>query len=287
MLNKKGGDDYWDDIISSRHSLFDLKIKEVIKYKDLLFMLIKRDFVSVYKQTILGPLWFFIQPIITTITFTIIFGNLAGISTDGLPHILFYLAGITCWNYFSACLDKISHVFRDNQHVFGKVYFPRLIVPLSIVVSNLIKFSIQLLLFILILIYYCTFTDANVSVNSYALLFPLLIIILAGLALGFGMIITSLTNKYRDLIFLLTFGIQLMMYMTPVIYPLSSVSESAQFWLVLNPITTIVETFKYGFLGKGTFDVYHLTYSFMFMVIILLIGTVIFNKTEKTFMDTV
>lgn len=285
MMNNK--DKFWTDVITSEHKLLDLRPKEVWRYKDLLFMLVKRDFVSVYKQTILGPLWFFIQPIITTITFTIVFGKLAGISTDGLPQILFYMAGITCWNYFATCLDQTSKVFRENQHVFGKVYFPRLVVPLSIVISNLVKFAIQFTLFLAILAYYILFTDIEVSINLVVLLFPLLVVILAGTALGFGLIITSMTNKYRDLIFLLSFGIQLFMYMTPVIYPLSSLPERAQFWLLLNPLTSIIETFKFGFLGKGMFDWIYLSYSCFFAIAILAIGTVIFNKTEKNFMDTV
>jgi len=286
-LKNKNDQYYWNDIISSKSSAFDFKIKEMVKYKDLLFMLVKRDFISIYKQTILGPIWFFIQPIITTITFTIIFGNIAGISTDGLPHILFYMSGITCWNYFSGSLEQISRVFRDNQNVFGKVYFPRLIVPLSIVVSNLMKLSIQLILFVCVLSYYIFFSDVSISINSVVLLLPLLILIISGLALGFGLIITSLTNKYRDLIFLLSFGIQLAMYMTPVIYPLSTLSEKAQFWLLLNPLTSVIETFKFGFFGRGIFDVYHLFYSAVFMFFILFAGIVTFNKTEKNFMDTV
>ncbi|MGF1750745.1 ABC transporter permease [Vibrio cionasavignyae] len=279
--------DEWSDIITSDQKLIDLKLKEVWKYRDLLFMLVKRDFVSVYKQTILGPLWFFIQPILTTITFTVIFGNLAGISTDGLPHILFYLAGITFWNYFAVCLERSSTVFRDNQSVFGKVYFPRLVVPLGLAVSNLIKFSIQFGLFAAVLCYYILFTEVEIDINYVAFMFPLLVIMIAGIALGIGMIITSLTNKYRDLVFLITFGIQLLMYATPVIYPLSSVPEKMKIWLVLNPLTSIIETFKFGFLGKGTFDILYLTYSFVFMLVIVCVGTIIFNKTEKNFMDTV
>lgn len=284
---KSSNEGKWTDVITSESSLLDFKLKEVLKYKDLLFMLIKRDFVSVYKQTILGPLWFLVQPVITSITFSIIFGNLAGISTDGLPKILFYMAGVTCWGYFASCLTQTSSVFRDNQAIFGKVYFPRLVVPLSIVISNLFKFAIQFLLFIVILLYFILFEDLNIDFNIASLLFPVLIFLLAGIALGFGLIVTSLTTKYRDLIFLLSFGIQLLMYLTPVIYPLSSLSDNVQSWMLLNPITPIIEAFKYGFLGKGVFDWGYLVYSFLFMVIIIVLGMIIFNKTEKNFMDTV
>ncbi len=284
---KSSNEGKWTDVITSESSLLDFKLKEVLKYKDLLFMLIKRDFVSVYKQTILGPLWFLVQPVITSITFSIIFGNLAGISTDGLPKILFYMAGVTCWGYFASCLTQTSSVFRDNQAIFGKVYFPRLVVPLSIVISNLFKFAIQFLLFIVILFYFIIFENLNIDFNIASLLFPVLVFLLAGIALGFGLIVTSLTTKYRDLIFLLSFGIQLLMYLTPVIYPLSSLSDNVQSWMLLNPITPIIEAFKYGFLGKGVFDWGYLVYSFLFMVIIIVLGMIIFNKTEKNFMDTV
>ena len=277
----------FDLVIKPQSSLISLNLKEVWRYRDLLFMLIKRDFVTYYKQTILGPLWFFIQPIFTTVIYVFVFGNLAGISTDGLPQPLFYMAGITIWNYFADCLNKVSTVFKDNQGIFGKVYFPRLVTPLSIVVSNLIKFGIQFLLFLAFMAYFGLATDATFSINGYALLLPVLIILLAGLGLGLGMIITSLTTKYRDLVFLLTFGIQLLMYATPVIYPLSAAPEKYQWIIALNPITAIVETFRYGFLGAGQFDIYLLSYSIAFSVIIILIGTIIFNKTEKSFMDTV
>ena len=277
----------WTEVIEPRHSLLDLKLDQVWHYRDLLYMFVKRDFVSVYKQTILGPIWFFIQPLITTITFTIIFGRLAKLSTDGIPHVLFYMSGITLWTYFADSLNKTSTTFRDNQGVFGKVYFPRLITPLSIVTSGLIKFCIQFFMFLCIYFYFLTFTDAPIAPNAYILLTPVLVAMMAGLGLGFGMIITSLTTKYRDLVFLLTFGIQLMMYATPVIYPLSTLPADKQFWLVLNPMTSIIETFKYGFLGKATFDWMNLGYSFGFMCVVLFFGTIIFNRTEKNFMDTV
>ncbi len=281
------GEDDWDYIICARHNPLDLKLREVYRYRDLLYMLVKRDFVAVYKQTILGPLWFFIQPLLTTLVFTVIFGRLAQISTDGIPPVLFYLAGITCWNYFASCLTATSTTFRDNQGIFGKVYFPRLVVPLSIVASNLIKFFIQFLMFLGIYFYFLFFTGAPVQPNFHWMLLPLLVFMMAGLALGFGLIITSMTTKYRDLVFLLSFGIQLYMYATPVIYPLSSLPPEKRFWLVLNPMTSIIETFKFGFLGRGTFNWAHLGYSLFFMCCLLLAGVVVFNRTEKNFMDTV
>ena len=276
----------WDIIITPKRSLFQLNLDEVWRYRDLLLLFVKRDFIAYYKQTILGPLWFFIQPLMTTVIYTVVFGRLAGISTDSIPPVLFYLAGITCWNYFSESLNKTSTTFKDNQNIFGKVYFARLVVPLSIILSNLIKFGIQFLLFLGFLVYF-TWTNSAVSPNSYALLFPLLVLMLAGLGLGFGLIITSATTKYRDLVFLLQFGIQLFMYATPVIYPLSAVPEQYQWLSVLNPLTAIIETFKYGFLGQGTFSWIYLAYSFGFMVILLVLGIAIFNRTEKNFMDTV
>lgn len=276
----------WDTVIEPKKSLFSLNLKEVWKYKDLLRMFIKRDFVTYYKQTILGPLWFFIQPLFTTITYVFIFGNVAGISTDELPQPLFYMAGVTIWNYFADCFNKVSTVFKDNQNIFGKVYFPRLVTPLSIVASNLIKFAIQLILFALLYAYFI-FTGHNIQPNAIALLFPVLVMMMAGLGLGFGMIITSLTTKYRDLVFLLQFGIQLLMYATPVIYPMSTIPEKYKWAIMLNPMAPIVETFRYGFTGTGTFTWEAIGYSAAFTVGVVLLGTLIFNKTEKNFMDTV
>ena len=277
----------FDLIIKPQSRLLSLNIKELWRYRDLLLMMIKRDFITYYKQTILGPLWFFIQPIFTTMIYVFIFGNLAGISTDGLPQPLFYMAGITIWNYFADCLNKVSTVFKDNQAIFGKVYFPRLITPLSIVISNLIKLGIQFLLFLALMAYFGLASDAQFHLSSTALLFPVLIIMLGVLGLGLGMLITSLTTKYRDLVFLLTFGIQLFMYATPIIYPLSTAPEKYRWIIELNPITSIVETFRYGFLGAGQYDIYQLLYSAVFAITIFVLGTVIFNKTEKSFMDTV
>jgi lipopolysaccharide transport system permease protein len=276
----------WTEVIQPETSLFDLKLKDVWRHRDLLVMFVRRDFVATYKQTILGPIWFFIQPILTTLTFTLIFGKIAQISTDGIPMILFYLAGITLWNYFAECLNKTATVFRDNANIFGKVYFPRLVMPLSIVVSNLVRLGIQFLLFLIGWMYYL-YTTTVVHPNATVFLFPVLILLLGTLALAFGMIISALTTKYRDLIFLLTFGVQLLMYATPIIYPLSSISSKYVWLIKLNPMTSIIENFRYGFMGSGHFDGGGLIYTTVFTLVTLTIGTVIFNKIERGFMDTV
>jgi len=276
----------WDKEITPKKSLFDLNINQIWKFRDLLFLFVWRDFVSVYKQTILGPLWFFIQPILTSITFTIIFGNFAQISTDGMPKIIFYMAGITMWNYFADCLNKTSTTFVANQGLFGKVYFPRLIVPLSVMVTNLLKFGIQILLFMGFWTYFYLTTDV-LEPNWYILSFPLLVLIMAALGLGFGMVISALTTKYRDLTFLIGFGVQLLMYGSPVIYPMSTVPEKYQWIIKLNPMTSIIDTFKHAFMGTGSFDGYNLLYSGVFAICILMLGLVVFNKVEKSFIDTV
>ena len=273
-------------IITPKKSFFDVNILEILKFKDLLFLFVKRDFISIYKQTILGPLWFFIQPILTTLIFTIVFGRFAGLPTDGIPKILFYLSGVTCWNYFSECLIKTSSTFIDNQQIFGKVYFPRLITPMSIVISSLIKFGIQFLLFIAVFIFYYTI-NSNIHPNIFLLLIPYLILLMGILGLGLGMIISSLTTKYRDLRFLIQFGVQLWMYVTPIIYPLSSLDGKMKLIAVLNPMTSIIETFKFSFLGAGSFNWYYLAYTSLVSFIILILGILIFNKTEQNFMDTV
>ncbi len=275
--------------IEAKSSLIDLKLREVWAYRDLLGLLVRRDFVSFYKQTILGPLWFFIQPLFTTIIFTFIFGNLAGISTDGLPKPLFYMAGITAWNYFADCLTKTSTVFKDNANIFGKVYFPRLIMPLSIVVSNLVRFGVQMILFLMLVAYYY-FTGAPFQITWAIALFPVVVVLMALLGLGAGMIISAMTTKYRDLAFLVTFGVQLLMYATTVIYPLSTAIEKypAYSWIIeFNPMTPIIETFRYGFLGEGAFSWGGLGYATGVTMLFLILGIVIFNKVEKTFVDTV
>lgn len=281
---------YWDLVIKGHTSLFDVKFKDLWYYRDLLLLLVKRDFISFYKQTVLGPLWFFIQPIFTTIVFTFVFGNLAGISTDGIPKYLFYLSGITSWNYFSDCLTKTSTVFRDNANIFGKVYFPRLIMPLSIVVSNLVRFGVQLLLliFMMIFFYFRPIPGTSFQVTTGIFLFPILVLLMALLGLGLGLIITAMTTKYRDLTFLVTFGVQLLMYGTTVIYPLSYAKEKGYGWIVeLNPMTRIIEAFRYAFLGKGDFTALTLLNSTLITLSILAIGIIVFNKTEKNFVDTI
>lgn len=250
-------------------------------------MYVKRDIVTFYKQTIMGPLWFVIQPILTTVMFMFVFGNLAGLSTDGIPQPLFYFSGIILWNYFADCLTRNSKIFLENQNVFGKVYFPRLVVPISITISNLVKFLIQFIIFIGIYLYYYFSTGGTVQPNIYLTLFPLLVLLAAGLSLGFGVIFSSLTTKYRDLNFLLQFGVQLWMYITPVIYPLNSMPADRQWIIALNPMTSVIETFKYAAIGQGVFSWTYLTYSFVFMIILLISGIVVFNKVEKGFMDTV
>jgi lipopolysaccharide transport system permease protein len=275
--------------IEAKASLFHLKFGEIWAYRDLLWLLVRRDFVSFYKQTILGPLWFFIQPLFTTIIFTFIFGNLAGISTDGLPKPLFYMAGITAWNYFADCLTKTSTVFKDNAGIFGKVYFPRLIMPLSIVVSNLVRFGVQMLLFMLMMAYY-HFTGAAFHITWAIWLFPVIVVLMALLGLGTGMMISAMTTKYRDLAFLVTFGVQLLMYATTVIYPLSeALNKYPDYaWIIeYNPMTPIIETFRYGFLGEGSFSWGSLGYATGLTATLLLFGVVIFNKVERNFVDTV
>ena len=275
----------WTETIESSHSLFDLKLGEVWRYKDLVYMFVKRDFVSGFKQTILGPIWFFINPIFTTIVYLIIFGGIAGLSTDGAPKILFYLVGVTLWNYFSACLTGTSNVFTGNAGIFGKVYFPRLVMPLTIVVSNLMRFGVQFCLFLAVWLYYLA--KGEIHPNIWVLATPFLIILMAAFALGMGMIFSSLTTKYRDLQMLLGFGVSLFMYVTPVIYPLSSIKGLFRQIAVYNPLTGIFECFKYGWLGVGDFSVNMLLISSVIIFILLAIGTVIFNKVEKSFMDTV
>lgn len=272
--------------ITPNNRLLNFNFRELYAYRDLISMYVKRDIVTMYKQTILGPLWFVIQPILTTVMFMFVFGNLAGISTDGIPGPIFYFSGIILWNYFATCLNSTSSTFRSNQNVFGKVYFPRLVVPISVTVSNLVKFFIQFAIFLVIYIVYA-FKGAGVAPNWYAFLFPLLVVMSAGLALGFGIIFSSMTTKYRDLTFLLQFGVQLWMYATPVIYPLSTMAADKQWIFQLNPMTSIIETFKFGSVGNGVFSWGWLAYSFGFMVLLLFVGIIIFNKVEKDFMDTV
>lgn len=278
-----------ETIITPRRGLLDIDIRGLWRYRDLYVMYIKRDIVTKYKQTILGPLWYVIQPVFTTVMYMFVFGGLAGISTDGAPQPLFYMAGILLWNYFSECFNVCSDVFAQNASVFGKVYFPRLVVPLSAISSNLIKMLIQLVLFLAVYLYYKFFTESGQFLipNSTLLLFPLLILLLAFHSLGWGLIFSSLTTKYRDLKFLLQFGIQLFMYATPIIYPLSAAPDKYRDIIALNPLTPIFEAFKYSCLGCGSLDWGGLLYSTVFMLVTLFFSVIIFSRTERNFMDTV
>lgn len=264
---------------------FSLDIQELWDYRDLFFLFIYRDFVSQYKQTMLGPLWFIIQPLLMTSIYTVVFGYVAKISTGDIPSSIFYLSGITLWQYFSDCLIKNSSVFVANQDIYGKVYFPRLISPLSSVVSSIIKFFIQYCLFLCLLVFF--WNKGTIHPNYFVLLTPLLVMMLGLIALGFGLIFSALTSKYRDLIFLLSFGIQLWMYATPIIYPSSIIPDQFRPYLFLNPISHIIEAFRYAYLGQGFLSFYGLLYSFFIMVSLLIVGNYFFNKVEKNFMDTV
>ena len=276
----------WTLEITPQKKLLDIDLKGIWRYRDLWYMYIKRDIVTVYKQTILGPLWFFIQPIFTTVMYMFVFGGLAGISTDGVPQPLFYLSGIMLWNYFSACFGGSSTTFTANAGIFGKVYFPRLVVPLASMTSNLIKMLIQLLLFVVVYIYFAI-VGAPVSLNATALLFPFLVFLLAFHGLSWGLIVSSLTSKYRDLTYLVSFGMQLFMYATPIIYPLSAAGDKYRWALELNPLTPIFEAFKYGVLGSGSLSWGGLLYSTVFMLVTLFFSIIIFNRVERNFMDTV
>lgn len=280
-------DENWSMIITPHRNWLDLRLGELWRYKDLVMLFVWRDFVSVYKQTILGPLWYLIQPLLTTLTFTVIFGNIANLSTDGLPRFLFYMSGTVTWSYFADCLNKTSNTFVNNAHLFGKVYFPRLAMPVSILISNLITFLIQFAMF-LVFVFYFALRGTSIRFNwLWLFLSPVLVLMMAGLGLGFGIIISSLTTKYRDLRFLVTFGVQLLMFATPVIYPVSSVPARFQWIIQVNPMTSIVEAFRRVFLGAGTVSLPGLAYSFGFMLAVVVLGSIIFNRVEQTFMDTV
>ena len=283
----------WTTIIKPRNKLFEVNLKEIWDYRDLLMLFVKRTITVQYKQTILGPLWWLIQPALTVVMYMVVFGGIAGIPTDGIPQPLFYLGGIALWHYFSDCLSNASNTFVSNAGIFGKVYFPRMIMPLASVISNLVRFGIQLGLFVIVYLYYVIIGLAPTP-NWYLLLFPLLIVLLAGLALGFGIIVSSMTTKYRDLQILFSFVVQLWMYGTPIVYPLSQVAGKKvlgmdlQLIMCLNPVTPVIETFKHGALGAGEFVGWGwLGYSFAFMLVVLALGIVIFNKVQKSFMDTV
>lgn len=286
MINSQPEQESWDLVLTPKKAVFDLQLGQIWRYRDLLMLFVRRDIVSFYKQTILGPVWFFIQPVFTTIIFTFVFGKLAGLSTDGLPQPLFYLAGITGWNYFADCLTKTSTTFRDNAAIFGKVYFPRIISPLSIIISNLLKFAIQMLLFVGMAVFYL-FKGVTMTTGLELILFPIFVILMAMQGLGLGMMITAMTTKYRDLSYLVTFGVQLMMYTTTVIYPLSSISGKMYWIVALNPMTFIIEGIKACTLGVGILTPQTFLYSSIVSVVLFGLGILIFNKVEKKFIDTI
>ncbi|WP_257014062.1 ABC transporter permease [Winogradskyella undariae] len=282
-------DDAWLYTISSKKKLIDFNFKEIWHYRDLLVLFVKRDVVTLYKQTILGPLWYLIQPLFTALTFTLIFNKVANIETGTVPPFLFNLAGISIWNYFSTCLSSTSDTFKSNEAIFGKVYFPRIIVPLSIILSNLLKFGIQLLIFIAFYMYYY-FNGADIAVESSVVFFPFIVLLMGLLGLGIGMIISSLVTKYRDLKFLVSFGVQLLMYVSAVMYPLALMRDKLPkiAWVVeYNPLAYIIETARYMLLGTGTINGFGIAYTVIITFIILFFGIIIFNRTEKTFIDTV
>ncbi|MDB5200775.1 MAG: transporter permease [Ferruginibacter sp.] len=278
---------HWDQVIQPKSDWFDLNLKEVWRYRDLLWLFVKRDFSAQYKQTILGPLWHFIQPVFTTVVFLLVFTKIANIPTDGIRPILFYMSGITIWNYFSACLSATSGTFVNNAGIFGKVYFPRLVIPLSTVISHVIKFCIQFGLLLLAMAYYGV-RDHHFYFGASWLLIPLLLLMMAALGLGLGIIISSLTTKYRDFTVLIGFGVQLLMYATPVAYPLSYLKGKSYAWMIeYNPLTPIVEAFRFSLFGVGSYDAMHLMYSGLFIIIVLFAGLLVFSKVERSFMDTV
>ena len=278
----------WDLILRPHAGWFDLHLDDLWRYRDLVMLFVRRDFVAQFKQTILGPAWFVLQPLLTTIMFTVVFGNIAKLSTDSLPKVLFYLSGNILWQYFSGCLTATSNTFRTNAGIFGKVYFPRLVVPVSITISQLFKLALQFVFFLGFWAYYVVVLDVPIHLTRAAALFPLLVLIMAALGLGLGILFSSMTTKYRDLRFLLQFGVQLAMYTTTVIYPLSSITGGkVRYFILANPMTPIIETFRYGFLGQGTFNWWHLGYSAGFAGVALLLGAIIFTHVERTFMDTV
>lgn len=281
----------WDIVIKPKRGWFDIDLKEIWQYRDLFKLMVKRDFVTVYKQTVLGPIWFFVQPVLMTLTFTIIFGNIAGLSPEGVPTFLFYLTAITIWNYFATCLTSTANTFGVNAKVFDKVYFPRLIVPISSITSGLLKFAVQFSLLLVIWIYYWI-TDPSVQPNLTLAFFPFLVLMTGGLGLGFGIIISSLTTKYRDFAFLVGFGVSLMMYFSPVLFPLTRIPEKFKVIekvLALNPMTSIIECWRNGFLGAnaGIVNLQYLAYSVVFLAFVLFFGIVVFNRVEKSFVDTV
>ena len=276
----------WDLVIRHKTGWFDIHLKELYKYRDLIFMFVKRDFVTFYKQTILGPLWYIIQPLVNTIIFTIIFGKFAKIPTDGIPPFLFYMSGTIVWGYFSACLTGTSNTFVSNAQIFGKVYFPRLAVPVSVVITGLFQFAIQFVIFLVFYLYFWL-NGSKLEPNLLILLLPLIILQMSILSLGFGILISSLVTKYRDLTFAMTFGVQIWMYLTPVVYPLTQVPEHYRIYYALNPMVSIVESFRAMFLGANSLEIEHIIISVITTLLVLFLGIIMFSKIEKNFMDTI
>lgn len=279
--------EHWDLVIGPQDKWYQLRLRELWEYRDLILIFAHRDLVAVYKQTVLGPLWFFLSPLFTVIAFTFVFGTIAGIPTEGVPAPVFYLGGTTLWNYFSSCLTSASTTFRSNADIFGKVYFPRLTAPVAMVISNLFKFSIQMLMFLCFLAYYMVQEGSQLHLTAYLWLFPLLVLLMGGQALGLGIIISSLTTKYRDLTHFIGFAVTLLMYATPVIYPVSAIPDAYRLLVEVNPITPIIEAFRLGFTGQGTVAISGFAYSIAFTFVVLLVGAMVFHRTERTFMDTV
>jgi len=278
----------WTEIIEPKNHFFNLRLKEIWRYRDLLFLFVKRDMQAQYKQTILGPLWHILQPALTTVIFVVLFSNIAKIPTDGVPPVIFYMCGLTIWNYFAACFTATSNTFITNAGIFGKVYFPRLILPLSVVASNLIRFAIQLTLLVAVIIWYAVTANYSIQLGANILLVPVIVIVMAGMGLGFGIIVSSLTTKYRDVAVLISFGVQLLLFITPVAYPLSYLEQSGyKTFIALNPLSALTEGFRYAVLGKGDFTTSSFLYSCSCMLAAILFGALLFNKVEKTFMDTV
>jgi lipopolysaccharide transport system permease protein len=277
----------WSLVIKPQSKWWDLQLKEIWDYRDLILIFVRRDIVAIYKQTVLGPLWFFLAPIFTVIAYNFVFGTIADMKTDGVPKPLFYLSGTTLWGYFQTCFTATSNTFTSNANIFGKVYFPRMVAPISTILSSLLKFGVQMLMFFAFLGYYMFFDENDVHITNWVWVFPLLVAMMGGLSLGLGIIISAMTTKYRDLKNFIGFGVTLLMYITPVIYPVSSVPESYSWFIKYNPITPIIEAFRLGFTGAGTVGWLDLVYSGGFIMIILLIGALMFHQVEKTFMDTV
>lgn len=280
-------DENWSLVIKPKTKWWDLRLKEIWDYRDLVLIFVRRDIVAIYKQTVLGPLWFFLAPIFTVVAYTFVFGSIAGMSTDGIPGPVFYLAGTTLWNYFQTCFTATSNTFASNAAIFGKVYFPRMVAPISIVLSSLFKFAVQMLMFITLLVYYMNFTDSNIHLTNWIYLFPVLVIMMGALSLGVGIILSAMTTKYRDLKNFIGFGVTLLMYVSPVIYPISAVQNTYGWVVAYNPIAPIIEAFRLGFTGSGTVSLIDLAYSGGFIIVILVIGAMLFHRVEKTFMDTI